>query len=30
MAAASPDLLWLIGYSLQGRDLYCETRMTRE
>ena len=30
MAAASPDLLWLIGYSLQGRDLLCETRMAKE
>jgi Flp pilus assembly protein TadG len=30
MAAASPDLLWLIGYSLQGRELLCETRMARE
>ncbi len=30
MAVASPDLLWLIGYSLQGRDLLCETRMTKE
>ncbi len=30
MAAASPDLLWLIGYSLQNRPLICETRMSRE
>ena len=30
MAVASPDLLWLIGYSLQGRELLCETRMTKE
>ena len=30
MAVASPDLLWLIGYSLQGRDLLCETRMAKE
>ena len=30
MAAASPDLLWLIGYSLKGRELLCETRMTKE
>ena len=30
MAAASPDLLWLIGYSLQGRELLCETRMAKE
>ena len=30
MAVASPDLLWLIGYSLRGRELLCETRMTKE
>lgn len=30
MAVASPDLLWLIGYSLQGRDLICQTRMAKE
>ncbi len=30
MSVASPDLLWLIGYSLQGRDLLCETRMAKE
>lgn len=30
MAAAAPDLLWLIGYSLQGRDLICQTRMVKE
>ncbi len=30
MAVASPDLLWLIGYSLRGRDLYCQTRMVKE
>ena len=30
MAAAAPDLLWLIGYSLKGRQLICETRMARE
>ena len=30
MAVASPDLLWMIGYSLQGRELLCETRMAKE
>ncbi len=30
MAVASPDLLWLIGYSLKGRELLCETRMAKE
>ena len=30
MAAASPDLLWLIGYSLNGRELICQTRMAKE
>jgi len=30
MATASPDLLWLIGYSLNGRELLCETRMAKE
>lgn len=30
MAVASPDLLWMIGYSLQGRKLLCETRMAKE
>ena len=30
MAAAAPDLLWLIGYSLKGKQLICETRMARE
>ncbi len=30
MAVASPDLLWLIGYSLQDRELLCETRMAKE
>ena len=30
MEAASPDLLWPIGYSLVGRDLIAETRMVRE
>ena len=30
MSNASPDLLWPIGYSLDGRDLYCEVRMAKE
>ena len=30
MSAASPDLLWIVGFSLQGENLYCETRMTKE
>jgi Flp pilus assembly protein TadG len=30
MSAAAPDLLWPIGYSLQGRQLLSETRMIRE
>lgn len=30
MAVASPDLLWLIGYSLNDRELICETRMAKE
>ncbi len=30
MAAAAPDLLWIVGYSLKGRDLLCETRMVKE
>lgn len=30
MNAASPDLLWPIGYSLQNRKLYEVTRMIRE
>ena len=30
MNAAAPDLLWPIGYSLQGRQLLSETRMIRE
>ena len=30
MTLASPDLLWMIGYGLQGRDLICETRMAKE
>jgi hypothetical protein len=30
MGSASPDLLWPVGYSLAGRNLYCETRMIKE
>ncbi|HLQ44809.1 MAG TPA: TadE family protein [Planctomycetaceae bacterium] len=30
MSAAAPDLLWPIGYSLQGRPLLSETCMIRE
>lgn len=30
MAAAAPDLLWIAGYSLKGRELLCETRMVKE
>ncbi len=30
MQAAAPDLLWPIGYSLQGRQLLSETCMVRE
>ena len=30
MQAASPDLLWPIGYSLEGRYLSTETRMIKE
>jgi Flp pilus assembly protein TadG len=30
MNSASPDLLWPIGVSLSGRNLYSETRMIRE
>jgi len=30
MGAASPDLLWVVGFSLQNEFLYCETRMTKE
>ncbi len=30
MSNASPDLLWMIGYRLQGRSLISETRMVRE
>lgn len=30
MTSACPDLLWPIGVSLSGRNLYSETRMIRE
>lgn len=30
MECASPDLLWIVGYSLRGRQLYAETRMIKE
>lgn len=30
MNAASPDLLWLVGYSLRGRFLYAESTMIKE
>ncbi len=30
MSSACPDLLWPIGVSLNGRNLYSETRMIRE
>ncbi len=30
MSVASPDLLWPIGYRLQNRQLYSETRMIKE
>ncbi len=30
MRSASPDLLWPVGYSLQGRYLFSRTRMIRE
>jgi len=30
MSAVSPDLLWPIGYSLQGQSIVSETRMTKE
>jgi Flp pilus assembly protein TadG len=30
MTSASPDLLWPIGLTLDGRNLYSETRMIRE
>ena len=30
MTSAAPDLLWPIGYSLRGRELYAETSMVKE
>lgn len=30
MSAAAPDLLWPVGISLRGRQLYAETRMLKE
>ncbi len=30
MKLASPDLLWVVGYSLQGRYLYAESTMIKE
>lgn len=30
MVAAAPDLLWTVGYSLQGRSLYAETTLIQE
>lgn len=30
MAAAAPDLLWPVGFSLQNNHLVSETRMTKE
>lgn len=30
MSAASPDLLWPIGFGLKGQNLFSETRMVRE
>ena len=30
MSAASPDLLWPIGFSLEGRSLVSQTRMLKE
>ncbi len=30
MRSAAPDLLWPIGYSLQQRRLYAETKMIKE
>jgi hypothetical protein len=30
MSDAAPDLLWPIGFSLNGRQLHCETRMVKE
>ena len=30
MSAASPDLLWPVGFGLNGQNLFSETRMVRE
>lgn len=30
MSSASPDLLWPIGFGLDGQKLFSETRMVRE
>jgi hypothetical protein len=30
MSSAAPDLLWPIGYSLQGQDIYAELNMVKE
>lgn len=30
MSAAAPDLLWPVGFSLDGQYLACETRMAKE
>ena len=30
MGCACPDLLWPVGYSIDGRDLYAETVMVKE
>lgn len=30
MLATCPDLLWPVGFSLDGRDLYAETVMVKE
>ncbi len=30
MTAAAPDLLWPIGFGLNGQNLFAETRMVRE
>jgi Flp pilus assembly protein TadG len=30
MNSASPDLLWMVGFGLQGRTLYAESTMIKE
>lgn len=30
MSSAAPDVLWMVGYSLEDQDLYAETSMIRE